>query len=328
MYNADTDGCCIQKLAPSFKSFLWGGTQLKERFGKNTFDDSVAESWELSAWPDAESVIADGEYADLTLSEYIKAAGRDVLGTKAKEMKEFPLLIKLIDAAKPLSIQVHPGQDYALNHGSRSGKNEMWYVVSATEDAYIYYGLKEKISKDELKYRIEKHLLKDILSKVPVKAGDAFFVPTGMIHAIGDGIIMCEIQQNSDATYRIDDYGRKGADGHCRPLHIERAIDVTDMQVNVAAGRKGGLITVDLPDGGKRLISNKYFTTDLYKGMEESSVEVTKESFAALVMLSGKGEVRCGDEVHFFRSGDTFFVNAGAGRVQVTGSEEFLVVRV
>lgn len=203
----------LLKLAPCFKDYLWGGRRLVEEYNKQYSGEILAESWELSCHPDGPSVIINGQYAGKTLQEYIDTEGKDVLGENCRRFKEFPILTKFIDAKDNLSIQVHPDNRYALKNEGQYGKTEMWYVMDAGEDAYLYYGFKQEISREEFARRIEEDTLLDVLNSVRVQKGDVLFIEAGTIHAIGKDILIAEIQQNSNITYRVYDYGRTGKDG-------------------------------------------------------------------------------------------------------------------
>ena len=216
----------ILKLAPACKDYLWGGTKLITDYGKRYDGARLAETWELSGHPDGPSVLTSGPDAGKTLAEYL-AAHPGALGEHGRKFAELPVLIKLIDAAKDLSIQVHPDDAYARAHEGQNGKTEMWYVLSAEPDAFLYCGFSRDISRDELKRRIADNTLPEVLRRVNVKAGDTVFIPAGTIHAICRGIVVAEVQQSSNVTYRVCDYGRLGPDGKPRALHIAQALDVT-----------------------------------------------------------------------------------------------------
>ena len=203
----------IEKLSPAFKDYLWGGTKLRDVYGKKCDYEKVAESWELSTHPAGQSVIDGGEYDGLKFGEYLEKVGAKALGVNGAKFKEFPVLIKFIDAKQPLSVQVHPSDEYALRVEGEYGKTEMWYVVDCEPGASLYFGVNRALTKEEFKKRIEDNTLTDVLYKADVKKGDVFFIQSGTIHAIGAGILICEIQQNSNTTYRVYDYGRRGADG-------------------------------------------------------------------------------------------------------------------
>ncbi len=212
-------------LSPAFKDYIWGGNRLKRDWGKRTDMTPLAESWELSCHEAGPSVIAGGAYAGRTLGEYLAEHPQDA-GTKAQNAGAFPLLIKLIDAAGPLSVQVHPDDAYAREFEHSLGKSEMWLVLDASEGAGIYYGFKRETSLAEMRAAIENNTLTELLSWVPAKTGDCFFIPAGTVHAIGAGLMVAEVQQSSNLTYRVYDYGRVGADGRPRELHIDKALAV------------------------------------------------------------------------------------------------------
>lgn len=196
-------------------------------FGKEYDGDKLAETWELSCHPDGPSYVANGEYAGETLSEYILMEGKKVTGTHSRHYSQFPLLIKFIDAKDDLSIQVHPDDEYAMKNEGQYGKTEMWYIVDCEEGASLYYGFSREVSKEEFEERIKNKTLLEVLNKVEVHKGDVLFIEPGTIHAIGKGNLIAEIQENSNVTYRVYDYGRKDANGKERDLHIEKALQVT-----------------------------------------------------------------------------------------------------
>lgn len=309
------------KLTPAGKDYLWGGTRLITEYKKQFTWDKLAETWELSCHPDGPCTIAEGEFAGKTLSEYIAAKGNSILGTKCQHMEQFPLLIKFIDAKKDLSIQVHPSDEYALKHEGQYGKTEVWYIMDCQPGAFIYYGFKESISKEEFARRIQDKTLLEVLNKVEVKKGDVFFIEPGTIHAIGSGILLAEIQQNSNVTYRVYDYGRVGADGKERELHIDKAKDVTKC-----------IPPRSNYDFGSHLVSCDYFTVDKFvldgktKGKMSGNVDST--SFASILVLGGEGTIQSGGEVLEVKKGDSIFVEAGTGEFQVIGELEMLVTRV
>ena len=212
-------------LAPAFKDYIWGGERLKRDWGKQTDLSPLAESWELSCHEAGPSVVASGEWAERTLAQVL-AAHPQFVGTKAEKAGEFPLLIKLIDAAGPLSVQVHPDDDYAERVEHALGKTEMWYVLDAGEGAGIYYGFKRETTLKEMKAAIESNTLTELLNWVPVKKGECFFILAGTVHAIGAGLLIAEVQQSSNLTYRVYDYGRLGADG--KPGEPDEAVRIAN----------------------------------------------------------------------------------------------------
>lgn len=308
----------IEKLIPAFKDYLWGGTKLRDVYGKNCDYDKVAESWELSTHTAGQSVITGGEYDGLTLNEYIEKCGKTVLGTNCEKFTDFPVLIKFIDAKEPLSVQVHPSDEYALRVEGEYGKTEMWYVVASDLGASLYFGVNKELTKEEFKAHIENNTLTDVLYKADVKPGDVFFIEAGTIHAIGAGILICEIQQNSNTTYRVYDYGRRGADGKLRELHVEKAIDVSVLTPSDTADKQSAPETI--PGGTKTaLASCAYFTTEKYVVDGAVEIDVDGTSFASLVITEGEGKITGAENEVEFKAADSLFVPAGAGKVTITG---------
>ena len=214
------------KISYITKSAIWGGTKLKTDWGKVSDLDCVAESWELSVREKEMATILNGEYSEMTLGEYIKVCGNDSV-SDVYDGGRFPLLIKYIDACDKLSVQVHPDDVYAGEVENDSGKTEMWYIVDAAEGAEIIYGIKESVSESDFEKAVRQGNIDSVLEHHPVKAGETYFIPSGMLHAIGAGIVIAEIQQNSDLTYRVYDYERRQKDGSLRELHVDKSIDVT-----------------------------------------------------------------------------------------------------
>ncbi|CDE81126.1 mannose-6-phosphate isomerase class I [Ruminococcus sp. CAG:353] len=306
------------KLKPAFKDYLWGGTRLRDDFGKDCDFDKIAESWELSCHKDGNSVVADGEFAGLTLAQYIEKEGKSVLGTNCEKFENFPILIKLIDAKDNLSVQVHPNNEYAQRVEGEYGKTEMWYVVDCDEGASLLYGFKHNITKEEFRERIENNTLLEVTNSVPVKKGDVFFIEAGTLHAIGKGILIAEIQQNSNTTYRIYDYGRVGADGKPRQLHIDKAVDVTNL---CPAKPYPQSEPVDM-DGWtkKRLAKCEYFTVDVINVDTSAALEADKSSFVNILVLDGGCVLSSeGNDAVELKKGDSVFIPAGLGKFELTG---------
>lgn len=323
-YITDTS---IVKLEPAFKDYLWGGTKLKDIYHKNCDYDVIAESWELSSHKDGQSVIAEGRYKGMLFGEYLKKLGDEGLGWKCQAFERFPILIKLIDAKLPLSIQVHPYDEYALREENEYGKNELWYVVDCDEGASIYYGVNQNISKEELKERVENNTVLEVLNKVQVHKGDTFFVEAGMIHAIGAGILICEIQQNSNCTYRLYDYDRRDRFGNPRELHVEKARQVSTLQKLDIDNDTHELITFNGYDV-EVLASCKYFVCNKFTVTTEAVVEVDEASFCSILILEGSGVIKVEDKVLKFQAADSFFVPAGKKKVLVRGKCIFVQTHV
>ena len=317
------------KLNPAFKDYLWGGTKLRDEYGKKCDLDKVAESWELSCHKDGCSMVADGEYAGLTLPQYIEKAGKAVLGTDCEKFEYFPILIKLIDAKQNLSVQVHPDNDYAMRVEGEYGKTEMWYVVDCEPGAGLLYGFKHEISKEEFRRRIEDNTLLEVTNRVEVHPGDVFFIEAGTLHAIGEGILIAEIQQNSNTTYRVYDYGRVGADGKPRQLHIEKAIDVTRL---APATRPCGRPQAkpEAFDGGSvlPLASCDYFTVKEMEVTSHAALMADEKSFHSLLLLDGSLTLSMGGEKLEMKKGDSVFVPAGSGDYTLTGKGRLILTTV
>ena len=314
------------KLAPAFKNYLWGGTRLRDDYGKKCDYDKVAESWELSCHKDGNSVIENGEAKGMTLADYIKKEGKTILGTNCQRFEEFPVLIKLIDAKDNLSVQVHPDNEYALRVEGEYGKTEMWYVVDCDEGAELIYGFKNVVTKEEFAERIKNNTLTEITNSVPVKKGDVFFIKAGTLHAIGKGILIAEIQQNSNTTYRVYDYGRVGADGKPRPLHIEKALEVTSLCP--AEPYKAPAPTEEKGCKKQLLSKCEYFT--VYKIDIEKSAEFCADntSFECILVLEGEAKLSCGENELTLSKGETAFVPAGCGKYILTGNCEAVLTRI
>ena len=216
------------KLKAAFQDYIWGGTRLREEFGKESDLERLAESWELSCHPAGPAVIMNSVNKGLTLKEYLEQDWAVRVGEGAARFSTFPVLIKLIDACQDLSVQVQPDDRYAREHeGGENGKTECWYIVDCEEGAALAYGFNRELTKEEFRASIQNGTLLDVVQLMPVNKGDVFFIEPGTLHAIGAGILIAEIQQNSNITYRVYDYDRVGLDGKPRELHIDKAVDVT-----------------------------------------------------------------------------------------------------
>ena len=299
-------------LSPAAKDYLWGGNRLNEQFGKNIDMSPLAETWECSAHPDGQSVVRTGEFAGLGLGALLREHP-GMLGSKYEKTGELPVLIKFIDAKKDLSVQVHPSDEYAEKYeNGQNGKTEMWYVVDADENSQLVCGLTERIGAAEFRAKAENGTLEDCLNRVSVKKGDSFFITPGTVHAIGAGLLIAEIQENSNLTYRIYDYNRTDRNGNKRPLHLDRALDVAVLEPYVPAGRNGGSGVI---------CSCDYFTVDridLTGG--DFRICVDGSSFQVLLCIGGEGDA---DGLHFSK-GDCMFIPAGDRTVVISGNAAIL----
>lgn len=309
-----TDCDEIVRMEPAFKDNLWGGTRLRDVYGKKCDYDIVAESWELSTHKAGQSIVATGKNKGLMLGEYINRFGRGILGWKCDPYERFPLLIKFIDSRESLSIQVHPGDDYALQKEDEYGKNELWYVVDCEPESYLYCGFSRDTDEAEVRRRIEDGTLTEILNKIPVKKGDSYFIENGTVHAIGPGVLICEIQQSSNVTYRLYDYQRRDKYGELRELHIDKAMEVTNFHEKDMEAAK--------------TMECKYFSIEKSVFDGEVSFNLDDSSFRAFVVLEGSGQVSCGEESLAYRPADCFFVPAGKKTVVFHGCGTVLKVQV
>lgn len=316
-------------------------------------ETGIGESWELSAHPDGQSVIASGTFAGMYFGEFIEKYGEEVVCWRSSSLDRFPVLIKFIDAKNALSIQIHPDDDYALENENEFGKNEMWYVVDCEPGAYLYCGLKQDSSKEEIRERIENNTITEILNKIEVHKGDCVMVKAGTIHAIGAGILICEIQQNSNCTYRMYDYDRRDKFGNRRELHISKAIDVVDVKKYkpFVSGNS------DVPEGAELLVSCKYFECYKYvlgesvytddssdkdicnnddgnsdivvkPATDRINISVDTMSFRSIIVIEGSGKITVGENEMDYRAGDSFFVTAGEKVVSVEGTRVIIVTKV
>ena len=301
----------ILKLIPECKDNIWGGVKLKEKYGKQTDKNPVAESWELSFHKDGPTRLENGKI----LQDEVTAKD---LGRNCDGFPFFPMLVKLIDAKQDLSVQVHPSDAYALEHENSFGKTEMWYIVEAEQGAGIYLGFKKDVTQEEYENAIANNTLTELLNFFEVKAGDCYFIPSGTIHAIGTGCLICEIQQNSNLTYRVYDYGRRDKNGNLRELHVEKALKVTNL-------KKYEYAPLNLQTAqGELLGLSRYFTTTSVAVNGEAQVVADKYSFKCITCVDGKGAV----DGKAVSAGDTLFVPAGYGEVKLSGEMRLIMAEV
>ncbi len=316
----------LLKLIPASKDYLWGGENLKKDYNKTTDCSPLAESWELSVHPDGPSLIDHPDYKDTNFKQYIEQ-NPTLLGTNASKFPYFPILTKFIDAKQSLSIQVHPNDEYGQRVEKEFGKTEVWYILDAKEDAYIYYGTNKNITKEEMRQRIEDNTITDVLKKAPVKRGDIAFIEAGTIHAITEGIIILEIQQNSNSTYRVYDFARVGKDGKLRELHIDKAIDVstlTPIENEVIP------CVMTQNDGYQHGIVSycDYFKVDRYLVDTKVTLTASDDSFIAITFIDGSATISANNETYECIKGDTFFAPANLGEVTISGQTEFITAKV
>ena len=329
------------KMVPACKDYLWGGERLAELYQYKACGEMIAESWGLSAHPAGCSLVKGGEYDGLPFDKYLREVGKEVLGWKCQPYERFPILVKFIDAKDKLSVQVHPDDDFALEHENEYGKNEMWYVVDCEEGAGIYCGFNRDVTKEEVRRRVEDNSILEILNWIPAKKGDVFFIKAGTVHAIGAGMLVCEIQQSSNCTYRLYDFDRRDKFGHRRELHLEKALSVLSYKKYEPADvrktgselseAETGRVPGEFGQGGTLLGRCKYFESFLYRIFGEQIVAMDPNSFCSLICISGKGRIGAtsvaAEEVEF-AAGDSIFIPACEGRLQITGECEFILTHV
>ena len=279
---------------------IWGGTKLRDEFSYEIPSDKVGEYWAISAHPHGVSTIKNGRFAGMGLDQ-LYAEHRELFGNSSEPV--FPLLTKILDANDWLSVQVHPDDHYAMEHEGELGKTECWYVIAADEGAEIIYGHNAK-SREELRQQIEKKEWDKLLTKVPVKAGDFFYVPSGTMHAIGLGILILETQQSSDTTYRVYDFDRKDDEGNLRELHLEKSIDV----LNISAPANSRPVTVKADDlMSTLLVASDFFA--VYKWEVSGKVDIEKTAAYLLVsVLAGRGVLTVDGETYPIAKGDHFIL--------------------
>jgi mannose-6-phosphate isomerase len=285
------------KFIPIYQERIWGGRNLEKVFGRKIHGDHIGESWDLSSHPNGTSIVENGFLAGKNLNEIIAEYKEKLMGKKFVNEKPFPLLIKILDANDNLSIQVHPDDECAHKAAGEAGKTEAWYVVYAKQEAHIVYGLKNHITKEEFCKAVEDNRIVDTVKKVAVKSGDMIFVPAGTVHALLDGVMVYEVQQNSDTTYRIYDYDRVGDDGKRRELHIDKALEVINF--------------VEQPSS---IFTNPSINCQHFS-MEKLAIagevyEKTNDQFIVYCVIEGSGEIRYEKALERLRPGDTVLIPA------------------
>ena len=298
----------VVKLRPYIKEIVWGGNTLRE-YGKVSDTKNIAECWELSLHKEGSSIIDSGENKGKALANVLT---KEDSGEKCEKFAFFPTLIKLIDADRELSVQVHPSDEYALKNENSFGKTEMWYILEAKKGAGISLGFKRDTSKEEVEQKIKDNTLVDLLNFIEVKPGDCYFVKSGTVHAIGGGITLFEVQQNSALTFRLYDWGKLGMDGKPRELHIEKSLKVMNFKKFK-------------PEEFKRPLLGEcdYFSTYELEVNESAEINADKGSFISITFTDGKGLV---NDISFAK-GDTFFIPAGKV-AEIKGHGKYLLTTI
>lgn len=310
------------KISYVAKSRIWGGENLCRMFGKENGEENIGETWELTVRNDEMSRIIGGPLVGMSLGDYIES-DKSVLGTKY-DGGRFPLLIKFIDARDKLSVQVHPDDDYAATVENDSGKTEMWYIVDAKEGAKIVYGLADGVSREAFAEAVATGNIDSAMGYTEVKKGETYFIPSGLLHAIGEGIIIAEIQQNSDLTYRVYDYDRRDSEGKTRELHVEKSLAVVkpfdEAEINsIRFEAKDSL------DDADTLAHCRYFRVKKLNVSTEKTLFAGSDSFSSILCISGAGKIIYDGEEYDLASGDSYFIPAGLGEYTVKGNTEIII---
>ena len=318
-------------LKPAGKDYLWGGRRLNDDYAKNIDMTPLAETWECSTHPDGPSTVSSGEFEGRLLSDVLKEHP-EYIGTHPQTVGELPILIKLIDAKQDLSVQVHPDDAYAYEHeNGQSGKDEMWYVLDAKKDSRLIYGLNRTVTKEELRAGIADGSITKYMQKVPVHKNDVFYIKAGTIHAIGAGVLLAEVQESSNLTYRLYDYDRTDRNGHKRELHVEKALAVANLNEAEKPVQPMRLLNYRRGWASEFLYRCKYFQTERIllnteRIREMVTVQTDSLSFMVMLCLEGSGMLRYENEILPFFKGDCIFIPADSVPVQLHGSAQFLRV--
>ena len=318
-------------LIPAGKDYLWGGSRLKFDMGKQLQLSPLAETWECSTHPDGPSLAASGIHKGNSLSDIIKAHP-EYLGSHPHSGEQLPILVKLIDARADLSVQVHPTDEYAFEHeNGQKGKTELWYVIDAAKDARLIYGLRSSLTAGQARQALDNGSFGKYLQSVPVKKGDIFFVEAGIIHAIGAGALIAEIQQSSNLTYRLYDYDRVDKDGNKRPLHIDKALQVARLEKSASPRQPLRVLKYNPGVASELLCRCRYFEVNrmLINTQLRQRVyyQADSISFRVLLCLSGCGTLSYDKESLNFYKGDCIFVPADSVRILLHGRADFLDIR-
>ncbi|WP_111683750.1 type I phosphomannose isomerase catalytic subunit [Winogradskyella tangerina] len=315
------------KFQPILKHRIWGGEKLKSQFNKQSDEAQLGESWEVSTVPGDISVVTNGALKGSNLQDLLEQYTSDFIGEKNYKRfgKEFPLLIKFIDAKQDLSIQLHPDDELAKKRHNSFGKTEMWYVMQADEDAKLIVGFNQKMDKETYLKHLEEKTLTEILNFDKVKEGDTYFIEAGRVHAIGAGVLLAEIQQTSDVTYRVYDWDRKDANGNERELHNDIAIDAFnfEMEDNFRVEYKTDKNT------SNDMVSCPFFTTNYMELDAEIKKENTEDSFLIYMCVDGDVEVITDQTSDFISKGETILIPAAVKEFSLkTKSAKLLEVYV
>ena len=310
---------------PIFKERIWGGTKLNTYLNKPITSDSIGESWEISTVENSISIVNNGPFKGMSLNDLIAQFPQAILGTKVYDQfgKQFPLLFKFIDAKEDLSIQLHPNDQLAMKRHNSFGKTEMWYVMQADQNARLIIGFKEKSSPEEYLKHLQDKTLLTILDSNKVSKGDAFFLETGTIHAIGGGIVVAEIQQTSDITYRVYDYDRVCSNGNKRELHVDLALDAINYnKVNSKKDYK------KQKNVSNEIVDCRYFTTNFIPLDGEMKIYKDSLSFTVFMCVEGSFEIVYDGVVYQYQMGDTLLIPAFMSEFVLHGKASVLEIYI
>lgn len=312
------------KLLPYVSETIWGGRKLIEEYGVKTEKNNAAEGWMLSCHEAGSSSVANGIFAGKSFADVVKE-NPELCGTNAKNFEDFPILIKFIDAMDNLSVQVHPTKEYCELTGKGQSKTECWYIIDCEEDASLILGFKDKLSPEEFKAAIANNTLTDYVENVKVKKGDFFFIDSGTLHAICKGILLAEVQESSNTTYRIYDYNRVGADGKPRELHVEDGAAVTKLEKYSQPDFSNPALDTD----ERRLLADcPLFKVWKLETKGSFSGSADENSFVSLLIMAGSGKLQCCGETLELTKGDSIFIPANAGSYTLTGEFEIIETRI
>ena len=314
------------KFRPIYKNMIWGGDKISTYLNRELPSKDIGESWEVSCRKNGISVIDNGNYKDFYINQVI--FNEKFLGSNFKDATEFPLLIKIIDANENLSIQVHPNDEYATENENCTGKTEMWYILDAPENSFLIIGLNSDITKEIFIDSLNKGNIEDNIYKLFIKKGDVINIPAGLVHAITKGVMLLEVQQNCDITYRVFDYNRIGNDGNKRELHIEKAIEVIDFENKLKKEVIEGLEIMENNTKFIYYIANKYFGIIKYEIKENLQDFSDEKKFFILNCIEGSCSVEGEGFNEQLNFGDTLFIPAYLGKYKIVGNCSILKVFV
>ncbi len=313
----------ILKFNPIFKERIWGGTKLTTYLGKSISGNTIGESWELSDVDGDTSIVSNGHFKGTTLKELLVGFKEELIGKKNYQVfgDKFPLLIKFIDAKNDLSIQLHPNNKLAKERHDSFGKTEMWYVLQADKDASIIIDFKENTNKERYLKHLNNGTLPRIMNVEKVKEGDTFFIEVGRVHAIGAGVMVAEIQQTSDITYRVYDWDRVDADGKSRDLHTELAIDAIDFDMD-----NDFKVTYSTHENElNEMISCNYFTTNYVPINGVFGKVNMHDSFIIYICVEGSAQIEANGKLEMIKKGETVLVPATIDSFSISGENATLL---